>query len=101
LLSREQILVAKSRGLVETAPSGELIRLGVYQKVIRLRREIAGSVRKHAQFALAFDPQNQKWDDVLQDRREMIQKIRDRNNRINQIGGTFVPKKIAFTDDSD
>jgi len=101
LLSQEQIIVAKSRGLVETAPRGELIRLDVYEKVIRLRREIAGLVRKHARLALAFDPQRQKWEEVLSDRREMIQGIRARNARINLIGGTFVPLKVAFTDDDD
>jgi uncharacterized RDD family membrane protein YckC len=101
LLSREEIVVAKSRGLVETAPSGELVRLDVYEKVIRLRREISGLVRKHARLALAFDPQRQKWEEVLSDRREMIRGISSRNTRINLIGGTLIPQKVAFADDSD
>jgi uncharacterized RDD family membrane protein YckC len=101
LLSRERIIVAKSRGLVETAPSGELVQLDVYERVIGLRQQIAGLVRKHASLALAFDPQRQKWEEVLSDRREMIRGISSRNAQINLIGGTFVPQKVAFTDDND
>jgi uncharacterized RDD family membrane protein YckC len=101
LLSRERIIVAKSRGLVETAPSYELTRLDVYERIIHLRQDIAGLVREHAQLALAFDPQRQKWDEVLSDRREMIRRIRSRNTQINLIGGTFVPQKVAFTGDND
>jgi uncharacterized RDD family membrane protein YckC len=100
LLSREQVIIAKSRGLAQAAPS-ELPRLDAYERVIRLRQEISGLVREHAHQALSFDPQRQKWDEVLSDRREMIQGIRIRNARINLIGGTFVSQKVAFTDNND
>jgi uncharacterized RDD family membrane protein YckC len=101
LLLRQQVIVAKSRGLVQVAPSGELRRLDSYVTVIRLRQETVRLVRQHARMALAYDPQSQKWDDVLSDRREMIRGIRARNAQINQIGRIFIPGTIAFTDDGD
>jgi uncharacterized RDD family membrane protein YckC len=101
LLSREQIIVAKSRGLVETASIPDLTRLDVYERVIRLRQEIAELVGKHAHLALTFNPQKQKWDEVLSDRREMIREIRVRNAWINEIGGSFIMQKVAFAGDND
>jgi uncharacterized RDD family membrane protein YckC len=101
MLSQQQIMVAKSRGLVQTAPSSELRRIAAYETVIPLRREIAGLVRAHARLALAFDPQKQKWEEVLGDRRQMIREIRIKNALINQIGGTFIPQQAAFADDND
>jgi hypothetical protein len=101
LLSREEIIVAKSRGLVETASLSDLTRLNVYERVIRWRQEIAELVRKHAHLALTFNPRKQNWDDVLSDRREMIREIRVRNAWINEIGGSFIMQKVAFAGDND
>ena len=37
--------------------------------------------------ALAFDPQRQAWEEVLQDRRQMLHDINSRNIQINRFSG--------------
>jgi len=96
LLATEEELVKKSRRLIKGYDSFDSDRLVIYEKVIRLRLEIAQLIQQHAQMVLASDPQKQSWDDLVRDHKAMLNEISQRNNRINQIGGTFVPRKITF-----
>jgi uncharacterized RDD family membrane protein YckC len=99
LLAGERELVWKSRKLTKPDDYRDYYEnkgLDVYEKVIPLRQEIALLVRRHAQMVVAFDPQKQKWDEVLKDRRQMMHEINSRNNQINQIGGVYLPRTVRF-----
>jgi uncharacterized RDD family membrane protein YckC len=96
LLATEEELVKKSRRLIKGYDSYDSDRLITYVKVIRLRHEIVRLIQQHVQMVLAFDPQKQSWDDLAREHKEMLSEINLRNNRINQIGGAFVPRKITF-----
>lgn len=100
LLMKEQDLVATARRFSKPALSLDSIRLDSYEKVIRLRQQISGSVRRHVTMVLASAPQNQSWDGVLENRKQMLRDVKDRNDLLNDIGGMYVPRKIAFNFDS-
>lgn len=70
---------------------------GVCEKVNNFREEILVLVRTHVQNVLAFDPRKHTWDQVLQDRGLMMHAINFKNNKMNQISGTFVLDAISFT----
>jgi len=95
LLAEVQELVGKTLKLAGLT-SIENNRLEAYERVNRLRREIAVLVRKHVQNVLAFDPRKHRWTDLLRDRREMKQEINKRNNLMKMIGGAFLRKTISF-----
>jgi uncharacterized RDD family membrane protein YckC len=96
LLATEEELVKKSGRLIKENDSYDSDRLLKYIKVIRLRHEIVRLIQQHVQMVLAFDPQKQSWDELAREHKEMLSEINQRSNRINQIGGTFVPRKITF-----
>jgi uncharacterized RDD family membrane protein YckC len=99
LLAGEQDLVERSRKLARPSDFGDIERLSAYGKLVRLRQEIAALLRRHAEAVVTFDPQKQKWDDVLNDRRQAMHEINYKNNQINQISGIYVPRKIAFEEE--
>ena len=96
LLATEEELVQKSRKLIKEDAFYGRDRLGTYEKVIRLRHEIAQLIQQHVQMVLAFDPQKQSWDELARQHKAMLNDINLRNNRINQVGGMYVPRKITF-----
>ena len=96
LLATEEELVRKSRKLIKADAFYDRARLDTYEKVIGLRHEIAQLIQQHVQAVLAFDPQKQRWDELAPKHKGMLHDINVRNNRINQIGGSFVPRKIEF-----
>ena len=96
LLATEEELMKKTRKLIQKKDFSDRYRLEIYEKVIRLRHEIAQRIQQHVQMVLAFDPQKQSWDELVRDHKEMLNDINLRNNRINQVGGILVPKKIYF-----
>lgn len=96
LLATEEELVQKSRKLIKEDAFYGRDRLDTYEKVIRLRHEIAQLIQQHVQMVLAFDPQKQSWDELARQHKEMLNDINLRNNRINQVGGRYVPRKITF-----
>ncbi|HJX83604.1 MAG TPA: RDD family protein [Candidatus Angelobacter sp.] len=80
LLAAEEDMVRRLHKL--TRPY-EFRELDAFEKVIPLRQEIAALVRMHVQLVLAFDPNKQKWDEVLRDRLRMIREIDKRNQQIS------------------
>lgn len=94
LIAEEQDIISKYRNLVRS--EYEAMRLAAYDKIIPLRLEIAALVRRHLQFVLAFDRQKQKWGQVLQARRQTMRDINSRNDRINEIAGAYLFKRITF-----
>ena len=85
LLEKEQQLVSRAHklGTRNEYPLG--YRFAVSERVVSLRQEIAALVRKHVQLVLAFDPKRQKWDQVMEDRRQTLDEIKSLTDQINEI----------------
>ena len=82
LLAAEEDMVRRLHKL--TRPY-EFRQLAAFEKVIPLRQEIAALVRRHVQLVLSFDPNKQKWDEVLRDRLQMMGEIDKRNQQISDL----------------
>lgn len=89
LLEKEQEVLLHSRQLAMSNEYYQGYRLLIHAKVISLRQEIAALLHKHAQLVLAFDPQRQTWDEILQDRLRTIDEIDSRTDQINEIRNVY------------
>ena len=85
LLTEEQKLLLRM-GIVGDTGEFKRYKEGVYKEVNALRQEIAVLVRKHVEMVLAFDPDRQNWNELLQDRKRMHDEINQRNDQINITG---------------
>lgn len=96
LLEREQELVSRSRKLLTRRDSYEEHQLFIYGMVVPSRREISALVHRHMQLVLAFNPQQQTWEEILEDRLETRDEIYSRNNHINGIAQHIIPRTVKF-----
>jgi uncharacterized RDD family membrane protein YckC len=101
MLAREQGQVQQLRRVIKSRKSSGTNEVDVYEKVIPLRWEISGLVRKHIRKALDSSPQPQAWKALLEDRWQTMRAINDGNNEINRIGETYIPHTVGFRGNPD
>lgn len=96
LLRRELELVSHCRKLLTRRDSYEEQQLFVYVLIAPSRQEISTLVRRHLQLVLAFNSQQQTWEEILEDRLETRDEIYSRNNQINGIAEHIIPRTVKF-----
>ena len=83
LLSEEQGLLSTIRKSTESKDFSVIEQM-VNQKVIAWRQQISALLRKHVEKVLTFDSQKQTWEDLLLDRRRVLDDIDSLNKQINE-----------------
>lgn len=90
-LAETQALRQQTFKLLKPGDGSRTIQdLALGRDVLQLRREIASLVSNHVQMVLAHQ---QTWEQVLQDREQMLDEIAERNDRIIEIIESHAPGK--------
>jgi uncharacterized RDD family membrane protein YckC len=101
LLAKEPELIAELHKFAATKDPIEDLRAASYGFVIPIRQEFSQLLRKHAQSVLAFDPQRQNWDAILQERLETKRAMIGKNAQMNRAGKPFLRRTVAIEGHED
>lgn len=97
-LAEKQDLMQQTFKLLKPGDGGRTIQyLAIAKDVLQLRREIASLVSNHIQMVLSH---KQTWEQVLQDRKQMLDEVGSRNDRIIEITEAYTPRKTRLDSDS-
>lgn len=96
LLADEQKLALRKHKLFKRTDSMKF-QEEAYKLVIALRQEFAVLARRHVDMVLAFDPHQQTWNALLQERDRNLHELSQKQDQINEARKVFFPQEYKFS----